>query len=270
MVRNAIPRRRSSPGRRRRLSPEEKQARAAKHAERTKNIEANLDRIERAAYRIRYDIEIPGGLLRGEGVEHRSGYITALDEAGLVRGILLKLADMYGYRTEGRAFTGLIGEALNALPEHLRGNIAIALINGTGLLVETDEVSVCKDCGVEETRTLSPDQPEDADEDADPVMLDTTPHAETCHVHRITDLEGRPLNPVEYEKQDAIVILQPPRYAPLRSESPADDLAPDNPDAYEVQEGYGDEPASGDRDDVTPAEAIEEMLAEEPAADAGE
>ena len=197
-----------------------------------------------------YDMKLPGGLLRDETPVRHAGKLLADSEAALMRNAIIRALECFGYVQSPEASAGVLAEAINAFPKKIRGNLAVALIRGTGLLVTTDTIPVCKGCKVEQTRTLAPEQPEDADEDADPVMLDTTPHTPECHVHRITDADGRPLNPVEYEDAEVIMVLQPPRYEPLDRDPatavggpPVDDsprsLPPEPEDGYTYEDTAG-------------------------------
>lgn len=191
-------------------------------------------------FKLRYDMEIPGGLLRDPNSVRLAGTLVGDSEAMILRNVIIKTLEAFGYVTQARAAAGVLAEAINAFPKAIRGNLAVGLIKGTGILVTTDMLPVCKDCRIEQSRTLAPEQPDDADEDAEPLMLDTTPHAPECHFHRITDDHGKPLNPVEYVDEEAIMILQPPHWEPLDQEQGDPRRLPNEPEAgytYEDTDG---------------------------------
>lgn len=213
-----------------------------------------------------YDIKLPGGLLRDPGESRRAGQVAGLSEADLLRGLILKAIDAFGYTPHARAVSGVLAEALNAFPKNIRGNLAFALINGTGLLIDTETVTVCADCGTEQERSLAPEDMQPTEEDAEPVLLDTTPHAETCHVHRETDEEARPLREPEFKEEEAIVILTPPRYEPLNAPAPSPETTAEEDEqatAEEVVARALEEPTPEEREDAHEAE----FHAEEPVAE---
>lgn len=186
-------------------------------------------------FRLKFDIKAPGGPLRSDHPSQLAGVIEARNESDLMRGVLVKLLDVYGYTPHDRAVSGVIGEVLNPLPRRLRGNIAFALIEGLGLSIGLDEEEVCDDpkCGAVKERGIHPD-PENAacatdepcvktpegehHEDCIP-MLDLTVHAPECHVHRETDKEARPLRPAAYKREEVIVVNNPRHYEPLNNKA---------------------------------------------------
>jgi hypothetical protein len=188
-------------------------------------------------FRLKYDIKAPGGPLRSDHPSQIAGVIEARNEADLLRGILVRLLDTYGYTAHDRAVSGIVGEVFNPLPRRLRGNIAFALIEGLGLSIGLDEEDVCDDlkCGAVKERGIHPD-PENAEctsdepcvrtpegghhEDCIP-MLDLTVHAPECHVHREVDPENpaRPLRPAAYKREEVVVVNNPRHYEPLNNKA---------------------------------------------------
>lgn len=175
-------------------------------------------------FKLKYDLSVPGGLLRSPYPHAVSGQFEAVDEADLLRGIVVKCIETFGYVSQINALSGLIGEVFNPLPKNIRGTIAVALIEGLGLSVWQDEEDVCMDkkCGAVKNEILHPD-PESIDgydpldDDMDAPLLDVTEHAEECHVHREVDplYPERPLVEPSYTREPVLVVSNPRRFEPL-------------------------------------------------------
>lgn len=171
------------------------------------------------AFRLKYDITVPGGHLRSDHDTRVAGTLDAASEADLLRGIIVKLLDTYGFTLHDRAVSGVLGDVLNPLPKRLRGLIAYAVIEGLGLSISLDDEDVCDDpkCGAVLERAVHPDPPDDTPEEDLPLMMDVTRHAPECHVNRESDPE-RPEQsnrPAAYKQEPVVSILNPRFYEPL-------------------------------------------------------
>lgn len=196
-------------------------------------------------FRLGYDIKVPGGLLRSDYPSQQTGAFEAQTEVELFRGAFVKMVEMFGFLQHERAVVGLVASMVNVFPKHMRGALAYAIIQGSGLIIDTDTVIVCVECGAEKKETLrlpeteevtesemdtllkedspllDPDSPEaKAAADAailDAVMVDRTAHAPECSAHEKT------IDEVEYRETEAVVILTPAMYEPLNAPEETDD-----------------------------------------------
>ncbi len=104
--------------------------------------------------RIKYSVELPPGLLRDDGNTLRKGSFQADNEIDLTRGMFVKLLECYGYINQQQAMVALFAAVVNPFPKHIRGAIAYAIINGTGLMIDEQEVEVCTFCEGEKQATI--------------------------------------------------------------------------------------------------------------------
>jgi hypothetical protein len=209
-------------------------------------------------FRLKFDINTPGGHLRSAYPSQTSGVIEASNEADLMRGIIMKLLDHFGFTPHDTAVFGLFGEVLNPLSNRLRGGIAFALIEGLGLHISLDEEEVCDDpkCGAVVERRIHPD-PESLpdysdDEDWSAPLIDVTRHAPECHVHREVDPEHpeRPLRPAAYKLEEVVTVRNPRHFEPLNNKA-IDPETGEVSTALEVPEtGGGESTVDGDTSDV--------------------
>lgn len=216
-------------------------------------------------FRLKYDLSVPGGLLRDDNPVQVAGVLEARSEADLMRGIIVKLLDTYGFTPHDRAVQGIMGDVFNPLPKRLRGGIAFCLIEGHGLFVTLDEEDVCDDpkCAVIMERGIHPDPPEDTPEEELPLLIDITRHAPECHVNREVDPEHpeRPLRPATYKREPVVTIVNPRNYEPLTNKAI-------DPETGEVSEPLQvPEPEAGGDESTLPDEPF--VVVEEDGADAG-
>ena len=104
--------------------------------------------------RMKFSIELPPGLLRDGGKSSRSGQFTAKNEVDLTRGMFVKLLETFNFINQQQAVVGLFASVVNPFPKNMRGALAYAIINGTGLQIVEDEVEVCVFCEAEKLMTL--------------------------------------------------------------------------------------------------------------------
>ena len=205
--------------------------------------------------RIKFSIELPPGLLRDGGKSSRSGQFTAKNEVDLTRGMFVKLLETFNFINQQQAVVGLFASVVNPFPRNMRGALAYAIINGTGLQIVEDEVEVCTFCEAEKLMTLDVSEdaavPEDgcqvtmyadqepekcglpSDEEihdqtkgnlflhdfdeADPPMLDTTQHTENCNARpwKEGDEDRRDYSDPQWKTITAVIVLTPVMYEPL-------------------------------------------------------
>jgi len=204
-------------------------------------------------YRFGYDIKVPGGLLRSQYPAQQSGAFEAASEVDLFRGAFVKLVETFGFLQHEAAIVGLLSSVVNVFPKHMRGRLAFAIIQGQGLIIDTDMVTVCAECGTEKQRTLAPPEqqpPTDTfcptDEcifmtEEDGVGSEDRVRKEWCDtcgplgpdfphdsdeeavmldttVHTPTcSSHNKTVDEVEYREMEAAVILTPPMYEPLNA-----------------------------------------------------
>ncbi len=195
-------------------------------------------------FKLTYSMSVPGGLLRGEHPEVHAGTLTAESEADLLRGIVVKAVEAFGFirRDTPRAVTGLFAEMINPMSMALRQMILMQIAQGTGLSVYVMGITRCKDCGAEQdiTEIIDPHAPEDAQLETQ----DTTVHAEGCPTHcptqPIIPNDPAECKPVEWETVPALMIDHPAKYQPLtapREPSVAiEDFSEDAAEPVEVTE----------------------------------
>jgi len=217
------------------------------------------------SYRLRYDISVPGGLLRSEYPAQQSGVLEAATPSDLMRGAFVKLLDAYGYTAHPRAVAGLLGDVFGPLPKSIRGNIALNIIEGLGLYLSLNEEEVCDDpkCSAIMERQIHPD-PESVegydagDEESELPMLDVTKHASECHVHREVEPEHpeQSLRPATYKPEEVLSINNPRYYEPLQNKA-IDPETGEVTDALTVPE-TGGEPV--DTESTVDADSSEEAV----------
>ena len=209
-------------------------------------------------HRMKFSIEIPPGLLRDDGKSSRSGAFTADNEVDLTRGMFVKLLESFGFINQQQAVIGLFASVVNPFPKTMRGALAYAIINGTGLQIVEDQVEVCWDCEAEKLMTLNmeAEQPADDDEgkcqvregdglcgataaddihgttrptdlfhdfvDVGPPMKDTTKHAENCEARVLVEGEHREVAVAEWKEITAVIVLTPVMYEPLQPKADED------------------------------------------------
>ena len=117
--------------------------------------------------RVKFSIELPPGLLRDDGKSSRSGQFTADNEVDLARGMFVKLLESFGFINQQQAVIGLFASVVNPFPKGMRGALAYAIINGTGLQIVEDQVEVCSFCEAEKLMTLNMDEAIDVIEESD-------------------------------------------------------------------------------------------------------
>lgn len=204
-------------------------------------------------FRLKYDITVPGGHLRSDHAAQVAGTLDASSEADLLRGIIVKLLDVYGFTPHDRAVSGVVAEVFNPLPKRLRGSIAYALIEGLGLALILDDEDVCDDpaCGAVKEQAIHPDPPADTPEEELPLMMDVTRHAAECHVHRETDPEHpeRPLRPASYKREPVVSIHNPRHYEPLTNKA-IDPETGEVSEPLQVPETGGEPLSTVDADDT--------------------
>ncbi len=193
-------------------------------------------------YRLKFDIKLPPGLLRDGGPSQRAGQLDATNEIDLTRGMFVRLLETFGFVQNEQAVVGLFASVVNPFPKRMRGALAYAIIQGTGLMIEKNMVEVCTFCEMEKQQTLDlENQPEEGAcvveqcgatqdeyvhieekdewlhdwEESEPVMKDTTQHTENCPT--IPENEAVTAPPL-WKEVEAIVVLTPVMYEPLNQE----------------------------------------------------
>ncbi len=224
-------------------------------------------------YRLKFDIKVPGGLIRDKAPSQRSGQLDAENEVDLTRGMFVRLLETFGFVNTEQAVIGLFASVVNPFPKRMRGALAYAIIQGTGLMIDTDEVEVCVFCEAEKQMMLSPDQPEietdtcaicfsGADEpehddntdewlhdfeepDPDPLMLDSTQHLPNCDARPLGKDEApidRNIAEPQWKEIEATVVLMPVMYEPLNKEPSDDDLVIDGEPVVSEEEVITEKP----------------------------
>ena len=213
--------------------------RGSRAARRRKQRAGNAPVFDAAStFKLDYDLRVPGGPLRDPSPARLSGTIIADSEADVLRGIIVKAMEVFGYTRVARAVTGLFCETINPMSQALRSMIALGIAQGTGLVITVEDVTSCQDCGAEQEMTdiLDPN----AEEGAQMQQQDDTVHADNCPTIERRDEDDNPLpyKPVEYQTGPAILVLHPHKYMPLTTPKsaaaqPGNDVAPE-PEATDV------------------------------------
>lgn len=171
-------------------------------------------------FRVKYDINVPGGPLRDSNPAQFSGQIVADSEADITRGMIVKLINAFGYERVGRAVAGMFCEVINPMSTTLRSLIAIGIAQGSGLKIAVQDITSCVDCGAEREvySILDPNAEDEAAVSED----DQTRHADECPTqNKTTPTEDEPAlvlergKTVEWRTAPAIVIDYPSRYRAL-------------------------------------------------------
>ena len=134
--------------------------------------------------RVKFSIELPPGLLRDDGKSSRSGQFIADNEVDLTRGMFVKLLESFGFINQQQAVIGLFASVVNPFPKSMRGALAYAIINGTGLQIVEDQVEVCTLCEAEKLMTINMENVAEV-EPADECQVNSTEDTnEVCGVGR--------------------------------------------------------------------------------------
>lgn len=204
-----------------------------------------------STFQVKFDFKFPGGLLRDVNPSQRAGMLEAVSEIDITRGVLVRLMETFGFIQHEQAVIGLLASVINPFPKRIRGALAYAIIQGSGMMIDMNEVEVCVFCEAEKQMTLDPEQPVPEDECAyiaeeigdeagycgapandpwhvensinwlhnfeepDPLMKDGTVHAENCDARPLAEGEDRNVAEPQWKEVEAVVVLTPVMYEPL-------------------------------------------------------